>query len=149
MYHEVFRRNIESKVYENRQTAWTVLKQGLYNADITQAEYDELAELVNQVYTVQDEAPDWHETAVAMMADIIKTREDIAIIFAILDGSTLPPEPAPSEDYPQWVMPEAGKWDKYGVGAKVYHKGKYWQSKVAYNVWEPSVDSHTAWEVVI
>jgi hypothetical protein len=38
----------------------------------------------------------------------------------------------------EWVQP-TGAHDAYGFGAEVTHNGKYWQSTVANNTWEPGV----------
>lgn len=147
MYYDIFKRNIEGKVYEDRRAAWDVLKRGLYSTDITQAQHDELADLVNTVYLAVDEAPEWHETVTQLMTDHIALVDRVAALEARLDGGGIPPEPEPDDDFPQWEMPEPGKYDKYGAGAKVYHNGRRWISKVDSNVWEPSMDNWAAWDI--
>lgn len=45
---------------------------------------------------------------------------------------------APDGEIPDWVQP-TGAHDAYGMGDKVRHVGKVWESMVDGNVWEPGV----------
>lgn len=144
MYYEVFKRNIEGKTYPNRQIAWGILKQGLYNVDISQDEYNELTTLVNTIYQISDEAPEWYEAVAQMTADITAINGRLDRIETRLDGGELP-EPEPDDEYPQWSAPDPGIWDKYMIGAKVYHNGGRWLSKIDFNTYEPTADNWAAW----
>ena len=53
----------------------------------------------------------------------------------------------PTEDIPEWVQPEST--NGYGIGDRVRHSGKVWESLVANNVWEPGVvGTETVWREV-
>lgn len=52
------------------------------------------------------------------------------------------------EECPEWVQP-TGATDSYNIGDKVSHNGKHWQSLVDGNVWEPSEDVPTLWQLVV
>lgn len=50
----------------------------------------------------------------------------------------------PADPWPPWSQPLGGQ-DAYGLGARVSHKGKHWESTTAANVWEPGV---YGWKVI-
>lgn len=61
------------------------------------------------------------------------TPSDAPSLWAAIIDSTVPGE----YSYPDWVQPEST--NPYKIGDQVYHKGKYWESSVDGNVWEPGV----------
>lgn len=52
-----------------------------------------------------------------------------------------------TDPVPDWVQP-TGAQDAYGIGDKVRHSGKVWESLVDANVWEPSDAVPTIWSEV-
>lgn len=61
------------------------------------------------------------------------------------------PDPEPPieipEEYPAWRQPTGGH-DAYGMGERVSHNGKNWESLHSANVWEPSESLPTLWKVI-
>lgn len=48
---------------------------------------------------------------------------------------------------PEWVQPDST--NPYGVGDRVSHNGKVWESLVANNVWEPgATGTESLWRIV-
>jgi len=52
-----------------------------------------------------------------------------------------------TDPIPEWVQP-TGAQDAYGIGDKVRHNGKVWESLVDANVWEPTEAVPTLWSEV-
>lgn len=52
----------------------------------------------------------------------------------------------PQEEWPEWIAP-TGAHDAYQLGAKVSHNGHHWISLIDNNVWEPTTDAPTLWEL--
>jgi len=60
------------------------------------------------------------------------------------DGNVIPRE-QPDQDVPAWRQP-LGSTDALAQGAKVFHKGKIWESTTPANVWEPGI---SGWREVV
>ena len=52
-----------------------------------------------------------------------------------------------TEEWPEWRQP-SGATDAYSQGDKVSHNGSHWISLVNGNVWEPSEETPTLWQLV-